>query len=224
MDFSQLKTVNKVYPLFIEQYHDCVMDDSLSQIEKLNSMVQYLNKVGKLTNDIVSDWNKVMAWFMEDGVIDAVITLVDIEQITQDVKDAVIGEISISQLETEVDTLKTDVIELDTAIDNVFNGYVESISNLTGTTLNLNTDSFNVFKATLTGNSNVSFTVTEEGCKTITLFLTQGATAYTVNFPASVKWNGGTVPDMTEVNKDYVLTFVTLDSGTTWLGSLAGVY
>ena len=41
---------------------------------------------------------------------------------------------------------------------------------------------------------------------------------YTVTWPSSVKWTGNTAPDLTRNGKD-VLTFVTMDGGTTWFGT-----
>jgi hypothetical protein len=40
--------------------------------------------------------------------------------------------------------------------------------------------------------------------------------AVTINFPDSVKWEGGTAPTF-EIGNEYLLTFVTYDNGITWL-------
>ena len=53
-----------------------------------------------------------------------------------------------------------------------------------------------------------------------TLHLTNGG-SQTVNWPGSVDWAGGSAPDLTSSGLD-VLTFTTIDAGTTWLGFLAG--
>lgn len=54
-----------------------------------------------------------------------------------------------------------------------------------------------------------------------TLILTNGG-SQTVNWPAAVDWAGGTAPTLTSSGVD-VLTFVTTDAGTTWLGFAAGL-
>lgn len=54
-----------------------------------------------------------------------------------------------------------------------------------------------------------------------TLILTNGG-SQTVNWPASVKWAGGTAPTLTTSGVD-ILTFVTVDGGTTWYGFAAGL-
>ncbi|MCW9054568.1 MAG: hypothetical protein OQJ98_01130 [Candidatus Pacebacteria bacterium] len=54
-----------------------------------------------------------------------------------------------------------------------------------------------------------------------TLILTNGG-SQTVNWPASVGWAGGTGPTLTSSGVD-VITFVTIDAGTTWYGFAAGL-
>jgi len=85
----------------------------------------------------------------------------------------------------------------------------------------------NVFDITMTGNCTFTFSNppasgTGGG---FTLILTQDGTgSRTATWPASVKWAGGTAPTLTTTlttGMD-VLSFVTTDGGTTWLGFLAG--
>jgi len=54
-----------------------------------------------------------------------------------------------------------------------------------------------------------------------TLFLTNGG-SQTVNWPASVDWASGTAPTLTTSGVD-ILTFTTIDAGTTWYGFVAGL-
>ena len=51
---------------------------------------------------------------------------------------------------------------------------------------------------------------------TFSLVLTNGG-AYTVTWPSSVKWAGGTIPSLTASGID-IITFLTVDGGTTWYG------
>jgi hypothetical protein len=58
---------------------------------------------------------------------------------------------------------------------------------------------------------------------TLTLFIVQGAGPYTITWPAAVKWPGASAPTLTTTNgKIDVITLVTYDGGTTWLGFLGG--
>ena len=50
-----------------------------------------------------------------------------------------------------------------------------------------------------------------------------GASGYTVAFPASVDWAGGSAPTLTATASAVdIFTFVTRDGGTTWYGGIFG--
>lgn len=95
---------------------------------------------------------------------------------------------------------------------------VTSTSN--ATTLNLANNL--VFKHTFTENTTFTFSnPAATGTRTyFELFLFQDATGRTPTWPASVKWSNGTAPTLTTANAKYVVTFVTIDGGTTWVGTL----
>lgn len=59
----------------------------------------------------------------------------------------------------------------------------------------------------------------------ITIQFTQGAGSYTVAFPASVKFPGGTAPTITTTASAIdLVTLRTIDGGTTWLGNFSQDY
>jgi hypothetical protein len=59
-------------------------------------------------------------------------------------------------------------------------------------------------------------------CTSITIRITQGASAYTVSWPSSVKWPGGITPVVSTGAGDVdIITLVTYDAGTNWYGSIA---
>ena len=105
----------------------------------------------------------------------------------------------------------------------VLENYREKLTTLASGTINLNTG--NVFTHTLSGNTTYSITNAVNGqAHSFTLIITQTATVRTLTFPASVKWQGGEIPDMTTASKTYVLTFMTVDGGTNWLGMFGGEF
>lgn len=57
-------------------------------------------------------------------------------------------------------------------------------------------------------------------CRVCTLILTNGG-AYTITWNSAIKWAGGTAPTLTASGVD-VLTFMTVNNGTTWYGALNG--
>lgn len=89
---------------------------------------------------------------------------------------------------------------------------------LSGTAIDLNAG--NVFMKTISANTSFTITGVPQGKSTMfNLVLTNGG-AYTVTWPASVKWTAGGPPTLTESGID-VLTFLTADGGTTWYGTPA---
>lgn len=95
-----------------------------------------------------------------------------------------------------------------------------------GATETLDLTSGNVHDVTLDASCTLTFTgsAASAACS-FTLLLRQGGSgSYTVTWPASVDWPGGTAPTLsTTVGRVDVFTFLTVDNGTTWLGFTAGI-
>lgn len=91
--------------------------------------------------------------------------------------------------------------------------------------LTLDIENGNVFEVTLTENvTTLNFnnpSSTGKACS-FTLILNQDSTPRTVAWPGSVKWDSGTAPTISTASAIYILTFVTVNAGTTWYGFLAG--
>lgn len=77
-----------------------------------------------------------------------------------------------------------------------------------------------VFAKTITADTTISFSnvPANPAATCVTLILANGG-AYTVTWPSSVKWNGGTAPDLTASGAD-VLTFLIVGGGTTCYGTV----
>lgn len=107
----------------------------------------------------------------------------------------------------------------------VLENYREKLVTLSGTSTSINLNNGNVFTHTLSGNTTYSISNAVSGqAHSFTLIITQTATVRTIAFPASVKWQGGEIPNMSIANKTYILTFVTVDGGTTWFGMFGGEF
>ncbi len=104
--------------------------------------------------------------------------------------------------------------------------YTEKITTVSASgTATVNLNSGNVFQHTPSGNKTYYFNNAISGqAHSFTLILNMGYTVRTMTFPASVKWQGGEIPDMTTANKTYILTFMTVDGGTNWLGMFGGEF
>ena len=92
--------------------------------------------------------------------------------------------------------------------------------------LTLDIENGNVFAVTLTENiTTLNFnnpSSTGRACS-FTLILTQDSTPRTVTWPNSVKWGEGTSPTISTASAIYLLSFVTVNAGTTWYGFLSGL-
>lgn len=79
----------------------------------------------------------------------------------------------------------------------------------------------NFVSATLIGNVTWTFTnpVASPNVSGFSLELVNGG-AYTITWPSSVRWPGGTAPSLTVSGVD-ILTFVTDDGGTNWRGAVS---
>jgi hypothetical protein len=107
----------------------------------------------------------------------------------------------------------------------VLENYREKLVALSGTSTAINLSLGNVFTHTLTGNTTYTISNAVNGqAHSFTLIINMGSTVRTLTFPSSVKWQGGEIPDMTTRNKTYVLTFVTVNGGSTWLGMFGGEF
>ena len=81
----------------------------------------------------------------------------------------------------------------------------------------------NVQSMTIATNTTITLTAgaSVSECRALTLIITNGG-AFTVTWPASVKWVGGSAPTFTASGVD-IVTLITVDAGTTWYGSANGV-
>jgi len=56
------------------------------------------------------------------------------------------------------------------------------------------------------------------------IIFTPNGSSYTVSWPASVKWAGGSAPSLTTTSgKKDILHFTTVDGGTNWYGFVGGL-
>lgn len=94
-------------------------------------------------------------------------------------------------------------------------------------TTTLDCSQYNVFVITLAANITtltLSNVPASGNTYSATLFFVQGASAYTVAFPGSIKWAGGaSAPTITTTNgKIDIITLTTYDGGSNWFGLVGG--
>lgn len=80
MSKPEMKPYLPISKLFIQQYErylPTAFDESLSVIEKINLVIQQLNRLGEVTNDVIEQWNKVMEWILNEGLKEEVSKILD---------------------------------------------------------------------------------------------------------------------------------------------------
>lgn len=98
-------------------------------------------------------------------------------------------------------------------------GYSETLETISGTSIDVS--SSNVKKKALSANTTFTITGATSGrSHSFTLYL-EGGNSYTVAWPASVQWLGGTVPTLAAKCR---ITGESLDGGTTWILTYGGSY
>ena len=132
-----------------------------------------------------------------------------------------VGYISVTQA-VNLDTMESDIESKLDISGGILENYTEKLTTTTGT-INLSLGS--VFTQTLSSDVTYSITNAISGkAHSFTLLITQNATPKVITFPASVKWKGGTIPNMSTASKTYLMSFVTIDGGTNWLGVFGGEF
>lgn len=101
-----------------------------------------------------------------------------------------------------------------------FNGVYDDGNSSTADTIDWTNGS--IHKSSLTGNVTYTFTA-PTGVSRLTLLIYTGGSAYTVTWPASVKWTGGTAPTITTAaSKVDICTFIY--DGTNYWGTYSQNY
>jgi hypothetical protein len=105
-------------------------------------------------------------------------------------------------------------------------GLAEGHVVLTGTTPSVSMNGGGNFVIKLSGNTTFTFAdAPVTGCSGFSLKVEQDASGsgYTVTWPASVQWPGGTAPELTATaDKSDVFVFTTDDGGSSFVGLVAG--
>lgn len=91
-----------------ERYLPTAFDESLSLLQKVNKIINYLNETGVLVNDIVAQWNTVFEWVMGDGLKSEVDLKLD-EMFANGDFNEIINETLFNDLELRLDALEANL-------------------------------------------------------------------------------------------------------------------
>lgn len=106
-----LNTFSAIAPIIIQHYEHYLptaFDDSLSMLQKVNKVIKQLEKLGKLTEDIVIKWNEVMEWILNDGINEAVIGRLD-EMVADGTLSAIINQEIFGELNDRLEIIEANI-------------------------------------------------------------------------------------------------------------------
>lgn len=63
--------------MYYDSYLPNAFDESMTILEKMNKLIEYLNQMGLLVNDVVTMWNEVAEWIMNEGLEEAMTTVLN---------------------------------------------------------------------------------------------------------------------------------------------------
>lgn len=119
-----------------ERYLPTAFDESLTLLEKVNKIIEYLNQTGLLVNEVVEQWNEVVEWVIDEGLIDSMNNALDEMyqdgRLSQLINVQMIG--SLSDLDTEFsEHLVGAINEIYNNLITVNNNMNDSLENITNT-------------------------------------------------------------------------------------------
>ena len=125
------------------------------------------------------------------------------------------GQVPASTSEETGKVLRSDGMWNNTSLDPI-SEKAQALGNTTGNkAIDVSNGAYITCK--VTGNTTFSFTgVPQTGATVVVMQLTNGG-AYTITWPSSIKWSGGTAPKFTASGIDIVV-LTTNDAGATWYG------
>ena len=112
--FSPIAPINVQY---YEKYIPTAFDNALTMLEKINMLIEYMNRIGELTQGVVEQWNLVMEWVMGDGLKEGIIERLD-EWLADGTLAQIINETIFEDLNNRITAVETLVDELTTLMDN----------------------------------------------------------------------------------------------------------
>jgi lysophospholipase L1-like esterase len=126
---------NTIAPILIQQYERYIpnaFDESMTLLEKVNKVIQTLNTTTDTVNQVVTEWNAVMEWVMNDGLTEDVSKKLD-SMVADGSLATLINEDVFAQLNDKIAQQKVDLVNQinqmsQISLKAVYNSYNEMIT------------------------------------------------------------------------------------------------
>ena len=72
-EVNQNTYVDNLFIQKYERYLPSAFDESLSILEKMNKIIEHLNRTGAIINGAFNQWNEIMEWVLNEGLTEVVV-------------------------------------------------------------------------------------------------------------------------------------------------------
>lgn len=106
---------NHFAPLFVQKYErylPTAFDESMSLLQKTNTIIKYMNDLGLTVNEVVEEWNKVVERLQNDGLTTAINDRLD-KMSMDGTLDKIINVAIFEDLNSQMDIAIAKVNQLD---------------------------------------------------------------------------------------------------------------
>lgn len=107
-----LSGFNKLAEVMIETYEPYLptaFDESMTLLEKVNKVVEFVNQLNQINTDVVTQWNEVMEWVTNEGIDESVVAKLD-EMSTDGTLSQIINVGVVGTLSNLTTSNKTDLV------------------------------------------------------------------------------------------------------------------
>jgi hypothetical protein len=115
-----------------QRYLPTAFDEGMTLLEKVNKIIIGLNQIGKLSNDVLDQWNQVMDWVMSDGLDASINEKID-SMLTDGTLATVINETLFNDLSARQDADEKSLNELNIRLDADEKSWTDFINTLSAT-------------------------------------------------------------------------------------------
>lgn len=126
-----LNTLSPVHPLrqqTFQRYVETAFDPSTTNLQKMNKIIIMLNDIGKLTNDVVNQWNDLLEWIIGDGLEDIVNIKLD-KWLIDGTIDNIVNHKIFEELNTKIDNMESELDVFKDEITEMFDALKKEIEN-----------------------------------------------------------------------------------------------
>lgn len=118
-----ITSIDRLMPLAFEKYLPSAFDNGFTIVEKLNLVIEQLNRIGLITNDVVDRWNELMDIIENDELQDYINEKMD-EWLNDGTIEKILNDLLIENYAT-IEWVKQQLTPIDLITINLDNTYID---------------------------------------------------------------------------------------------------